>query len=412
MVAWIVDWIMSTRPMSIGTVTATTSPQLAAKTWPQIAKWTKKCITSHWFDVTTGRGSMAMRHKSHPMEWFCTAQTCEKENSEAFAGQHALTATSFYVFDEASGIDDEIDRVSEGGLTDGEPMKFAFGNPTQNEGWFYRCFKTESGRKRWSCRQIDSREVQITNKRTLAAWIEDYGIDSDFVKIRVRGMFPAMSAKQFISVADVDAAFGRNLAPGQYNFAPKVLTLDNSWEGDDDGVIALVQGLSSHILRVFPKNDNDIEIANLLAQLEDQYEADAVHIDAGYGTGVVSAGKTWGRDWKLVWFGAASPDKGCLNMRAYIWKGLRDWLKAGAAIPKDQVLYDELVAVHTVPRMDGVIQIESKQDMKKRDVPSPNRADALALARAFPVVKKVRGLAGVLKREKRDHNPYDQLGMD
>ena len=41
--------------------------------------------------------------------------------------------------------------------------------------------------------------------------IDDYGIDSDFVKVRVRGMFPSMSVKQFISIADVDAAFGRSL---------------------------------------------------------------------------------------------------------------------------------------------------------------------------------------------------------
>lgn len=387
LVAWLVDWIMSTRPFAQGTVTANTAPQLRTKTWAQIAKWTRKCITSHWFDVTTGMGSMAMRHKKHPDEWFCTAQTCAEENSEAFAGQHAANSTSFYIFDEASAVPDAIDEVSEGGLTDGEPMKFAFGNPTQNTGWFHRCFHGQ--RHRWNTAQIDSRDVQITNKKMLQEWIDDYGLDSDFVKIRVRGMFPSMSAKQFFGMKDIDAAFGRHLQPGQYQFAPRILTLDNSWEGDDPGVIGLRQGLKFEVLRSFAKNDNDMEIATLLAHLEDEHHADAVFIDGGYGTGVYSAGVTMGRDWRLVWFSGESPDPGCLNMRAYMAVQARNWLKSGGALDaKDTELYNELVSIETVPRPDGKIQLEAKKDAKRRGMPSPNRYDALGLSFAAPVVHK------------------------
>ena len=408
LVAWLVDWIMSTRPHSQGTVTANTANQLATKTWAQIVKWTKKCITAHWFDISSGKGSMRMAHKAHPESWFCAAQTCDKENSEAFAGQHAATSTSFYIFDEASAIDDEIDRVSEGGLTDGEPMKFAFGNGTQNSGWFHRCF--HGHKHRWGRRHIDSRTVQITNKKFMSEMIADYGIDSDMVKIRIRGMFPAMSSKQFISVTDADAALSRHLRAEQYIFAPKVLTLDNSWEGDDPGVINLRQGLRSEVLRSFPKNDNDIEIANLLARLEDEHQADAVFIDAGYGTGVYSAGKTMGRDWRLVWFAGESPDKGYLNMRAWIWGQMRDWLKAGGVIGNDVELHAEMVSVHTVPRMDGVIQLEAKKDLKKREQPSPNRADALAISFAYPVVKRQRRPAGgTLNGKAQDHDPYASI---
>jgi hypothetical protein len=49
--AWLVNWIMSTRPNSQGTVTANTYPQLQSKTWPAILKWTRLCITSHWFEL-------------------------------------------------------------------------------------------------------------------------------------------------------------------------------------------------------------------------------------------------------------------------------------------------------------------------------------------------------------------------
>lgn len=409
LVAWLVDWIMSTRPFAQGTVTATTAQQLRTKTWAQIAKWTKKCITAHWFDVHTGMGTMRMQHKAHPDEWFCQAQSCAEENSEAFAGQHAANSTSFYIFDEASGVPDRIDEVSEGGLTDGEPMKFAFGNGTQNTGWFPDCFKKM--RHRWGTRHIDSRDVQITNKRILQEWIDDHGLDSDFVKVRVRGMFPSLGSKQFISVKDADEAFGRHLRPEQFNFAPKVLTLDPAWDGDDELVFGLRQGLKFEVLRVLPKNDNDIEIANMLARFEDDLEADGVIIDKGYGTGIYSAGVTWGRDWLLADFGSGSPDPGCLNLRAFMWNEVRKWLKAGGAIPKDQVLYDDLVGPMTVPRPNGVLQLESKRDMKRRQVPSPNRADALALSFAYPIEKKDR-TNPVPRPASRtgDHDPYASLG--
>lgn len=403
-VAWIVNWIMSTRPFAKGTVTATTAPQLEAKTWSEIAKWTKKCITGHWFEISQGRGNMKMKHKEHPESWYCNAQTCREEDSEAFAGQHAADSTSFYIFDEASGVPDKIWEVAFGGLTDGEPMFFAFGNPTQNTGKFRECFGAQ--RHRWGTRQIDSREVQITNKAILQEWIDDYGLDSDFVKVRVRGMFPSMSAKQFISVTDADAGLNRHLRREQYEFAPKILTCDPAWEGDDDLVIGLRQGLRFDVLRVMPKNDNDIQIANILAMLEDEHEVDGVLIDKGYGTGIWSAGETMGREWLLVDFGEASPDPGCLNMRAYIWRQMRDWLKKGGSYT-DKTLHAELIAPQTVPRMDGKIQLEAKKDMKRRHEPSPNRADALAISFAYPIEKKRRP-DGIPRRRQRphDHDPY------
>ena len=409
--AWLVDWIMSTRPYAKGTVTATTAPQLETKTWAEIAKWTRKCITGHWFEVTTGRGNMRMTHREHPESWYCAAQTCREENSEAFAGQHAVNSTSFYLFDEASGVPDKIKEVAEGGLTDGEPMMFAFGNPTQNSGWFFDCFNSQ--RHRWGTQQIDSRSVQITNKATLAEWVADYGIDSDFVKVRVRGMFPALSAKQFISVADADAALGRHLRPEQYGFAPKILTLDPAWDGDDDLVFGLRQGLRFDILRVIPKNDNDIEIANMLARFEDEHQADGVIIDKGYGTGIYSAGATMGRDWLLADFGSASPDPGCLNLRAYMVREVRDWFKEGGAIADNKegkLLHAEAISIQTVPRFDGVIQLEAKKDMKRRGLASPNRLDALGLSFAFPIEKRRHASIVPLRpAPMREHDPYAVL---
>lgn len=384
-VAWLVLWIMSTRPHCHGTVTATTSNQLSAKTWPEIAKWTKRCVTGRWFEVTTGKGNMRLSHKRYAESWYCNAQTCNEQEAEAFAGQHAADSTSFYIFDEASGVPDAIKDVAEGGLTDGEPMMFAFGNGTQNTGWFYDCFHAQA--HRWNTQHIDSREVQITNKEFLQELIDDYGLDSDFVKVRVRGMFPSLSVKQYISVADADAGFKRHLLITQYDFAPVVLTCDPAWEGDDELVIGKRQGLRYDVLKVIAKNDNDIEIAGIIARYEDDLKAEAVFIDGGFGTGIVSAGRTMARNWQIVWASAAPPDEGCFNMRAYCAKQVRDWLKAGGSYG-DQKLHDELICFEAAPRMDGKLQIEAKKDIKRRLGYSPGRYDALALSFAYPVKPK------------------------
>jgi hypothetical protein len=185
LVAWIVDWIMSTRPNCQGTITANTYTQLETKTWAAIQKWTRMCVTGAWFQATGTR----LYHRQYPQTWFCSAQSCREENSEAFAGQHAVSSTSFYLFDEASAIPDKIFEVAEGGLTDGEPMIFAFGNPTRAGGKFHRVtFGSE--RDRWNHRSIDSRICMLPNKAQIAEWIEDYGEDSDFVRVRVRGLPP------------------------------------------------------------------------------------------------------------------------------------------------------------------------------------------------------------------------------
>ena len=238
------------------------------------------------------------------------------------------------IFDEASAIADKVWEVAEGAMTDAdtEIIWLAFGKPTRNTGRFRECFRRF--KHRWITRQIDSRDVEGTNKAQIEKWVEDHGLESDFIKVRVRGMFPSMSAKQFISEADVAAAYGRRLARAQYEFAPKILTLDPAWEGDDELAFGLRQGLSFQLLRTMGKNDNDLVVAKILADFEDEHQADAVFVDAGFGTGIVSAGQGMGRAWTLVWFSGASGDVGCLNKRAEMYKQARDWLKAGAPYRK------------------------------------------------------------------------------
>jgi hypothetical protein len=195
---------------------------------------------------------------------------------------------------------------------------------------------------------------------------------------------------QLIGQDDVDAAAKRHLRYDQYSFAPKIIGVDPAWTGDDALEIYLRQGLYSKHLLTLPKNDNDVLVANKIAMLEDEYQADAVFVDGGYGTGIVSVGRSLGRDWRIVWFGGASTDPGYVNKRAEMWgKGVKTWLKEGGAIdPNDTDLQQDLTGPETVPRVDGKILLESKEDMKERGLPSPNKGDAFALTFAEPVVKR------------------------
>lgn len=383
LIGMVVNWSMSTCRDTRVVATANTEKQLITKTWPEISKWTGLAINAHWWKVPAM--SLYSVDVGCDKSWRADAISWSENNTEAFAGLHNEGKRIIVIYDEASKIADKVWEVTDGALTDEdtEIIWLAFGNPTQSTGRFRECFRRY--RHLWKIRHIDSRTVEGTNKAYLDEFVATHGEDSDIVKVRVRGVFPAQSIKQFISSTDVDAAFGRHLDEAAYNFAPKILTLDNCWEGDDEGVIGMRQGLMFKVLDTFAKNDNDIDVANRLARWEDELSADAVFVDAGYGTGVVSAGKTMKRNWRLVWFAGESPDPGCLNLRSYMWKQGRDWLKQGGAIPPDPVLSQDLTGPETVSRLDGKIQIEGKKDMKARSLPSPGRGDALMLSFAYPV---------------------------
>jgi hypothetical protein len=65
-----------------------------------------------------------------------------------------------------------------------------------------------------------------------------------------------------------------------------------------------------------------------------------------------------------------------------------------ASIPSLPELHSELAAVqYTYANAQGRLQLESKEDLKKRGLPSPDLADALALTFAEPVAHP--GLRGV-----------------
>jgi hypothetical protein len=415
MAAWLTLWIMSTRPHSRGVVTANTGEQLASKTWAGVSAWKSRCITGHWFDITTGKGAMKLVHKQHPDTWRVDAQTSREENSESFAGLHAANSTPWYLFDEASAIPPKIWEVAEGGKTDGEPMHFAFGNPTRNTGSFAECFG--KNRHRWNTRHIDSRSVQITNKATLQAWVDDYGEDSDFVRIRVRGIFPRASSLQFIPRDLVDVAMGRQPQTTRWLGLTAAIGVDVARFGGDNSVIRTRIGRDGASIK--PKRYNGLNTMQLAARvaehinhLRDHYGLKSVtFVDGGgIGAGVVDRLRQLGYEVVEVQFGGKPNDeRKYKNKRAEMWGAVKDWLPGGI-LDKDEQLATDLTAVEYGFTPSDQILLERKEDMKKRGLASPDDGDALALTFAQPVPEWADPgdipSAGVSRSQVLDHDPY------
>ncbi|MGF2655822.1 terminase [Serratia marcescens] len=405
--AWIsmlVKWGMDTCEDCKVVVTANTENQLRTKTWPEIAKWQRLSITSDWFNCTAT--AIYANDPAHAKSWRADAVPWSENNTEAFAGLHNKGKRIILIFDEASNIADLVWEVAEGALTDEgtEIIWVAFGNPTRNMGRFRECFRKY--RHRWKGKQIDSRTVEGTNKEQIAKWEEDNGEDSDFFKVRVRGIFPDASETQFIPTGLTDAALARVVTERDVAHAPTIIGVDPAYSGADDAVIYMRRGLHAKLLWRGSKTTDDLIMAKRIADFEDQYHADAVHIDFGYGTGLHSIGSGWGRSWTLVPFGSASSDPQMARKRGEMFNNCKTWLKLGGALDERETAEDLSSAEYKV-RVDGKIEMEPKEDIKKRLGRSPGCGDALLLTFAFPVTKRQHALPG----EKRggavtDYDPY------
>lgn len=413
LVCMLIMWAMSTCEDTRCVITANTETQLKVKTWAELAKWHRLALNSHWFTFTAT--ALYSADPAHEKTWRADMVPWNEKNPEAFAGLHNQGKRILLVFDEASAIPNNIWEVAEGAMTDEdtEIIWAVFGNPTRNTGTFKECFGSRRGK--WNPVSIDSREVEGTNKAEIQAWVDEHGEDSDFVRIRVRGLFPRASSLQFI---DMDTVAKAQTKEASYLAGdPLIMTLDVARGGDDECVFAFRRGLDARSIPwVFvPGSEvrDSMRLVGIAADLMEKHQPDAFMGDGtGVGGPVLDRIRQLGYSVFEVQFGSASPNPKQANMRAYMWQNAKEWLRAGGAIPKDPKLEDDLCGPEYTHNNRDQLVLEPKDAMKRRGLASPDRGDALAMSFAVKVAVKTEGTGRKAKMRGKLDADWDPMGLD
>ena len=393
LVAWLILWMLSTRLGSTIIVTANTEQQLRSRTWAELGKWLTLAINGHWFVKTAT--------SLKPQQWYeellisdlkidtgyyyAQAQLWSEENPDAFAGVHSSAGVCL-IMDEASGIPSPIYSVSEGFFT--EPTKnrfwFSFSNPRRNSGPFYDSF--HSKRSFWNTEQIDSRDVEETDKQLFQKMLEQYGEDSTVARVEVLGQFPNVDDDTVIPIELARAAVDRDVSLTASE--PIVWGLDIARFGPDQSALCIRQGNTVFEIKTFKSMD----LMQLCGAIKNIYDSateinkpSEILVDViGLGSGVVDRLAEQGLPVRGINV-AESPasKKNYLNLRAELWFSIKDWLtRRDCRLPNDDELIAELVSPMYSYTSSGKIKIEAKEAMKKRGIKSPDKADALALTMA------------------------------
>lgn len=389
LMAWLLHWIMDTRPDSKCRVTANTVTQLETVTWAEISKWgTLKLTANRW---RTTSETMYALGKDGRANWFAVRTTCAPENAQAFAGWHNKFSTTANFFDEGGTIPEEIFEKGRGIEMDGEPFQFVFGQCSRRSGQLHRAvFGSE--RDIWDHRIISGYDV-VTSPVTLALykeWEEKYGEDEDYCRVHIKGLPPNADELQFIDHARVQAAT-KNAVQPVVNEA-LVCGVDVSGGGSAWSVARFRRGNDARSIPAIRltgqqtvANDRQLLVSKLANALND-YDVDAMFIDSAFGAVIVERLRSMGYSQvHEVNFGGPSVDEHDLNQRAYMWRSLKEWLPRGAIPERDQRLQDDLEAPGYHINRQNKLVLESKDDMQKRGVASPDDGDALALTFAQKV---------------------------
>lgn len=412
LVAWLVLWALSTATDTRIVVTANTETQLKTKTWVELAKWFRLFIGRSLFRMEAT--ALFSVDPTHAKTWRCDMIPWSEKNPEAFAGLHNQGRRVMMLFDEASAIPAIIFETASGFLSDAntERLWLCFGNPTKSTGRFRDMFEDGSG---WHTTQVDSRSVSFTNKSQIKAWERAYGADSDFVRVRVLGIFPRTGESEFISAAVVAAAQQRDAEPQRFD--PLLIGVDVARFGSDESVIVVRKGRDA---RSYPairlRGADTMQLASRVVELSQSLRADAIFIDGGgVGGGVVDRCRQLRLDVHDVQFGGKADRSDFVttgeryaNKRAEIWGAMRKWLEVGA-IEDSQDLREQLLGPSYAFNQRDEIQLERKADMRARGVASPDMADALALTFSYPVIPTAMagGEGPLTPLVQIDYDPFD-----
>jgi hypothetical protein len=375
--SWAMLWYLLTRyPVKV-VVTAPTSAQLYDALFAELKRWVKELpdAVQQLLDVKQERIEL----RASPTEAFISARTSRAEQPEALQGVHSENV--MLVADEASGVPEQVFEAAAGSMSGHNALTILFGNPVRSSGFFFDThnrLKDEWWTKRVSC--VDSPRV---SEAYISEMKSRYGEESNAYRIRVLGEFPRSDDDTIIPMELLESAKNRDVSGNPD--APIIWGLDVARFGSDSSVLCKRQ---SNVL-IDMQRWRNLDLMQLTGAVVAQYEACEfkerpveILVDSiGLGAGVVDRL----RELKLPARGinvSESPAMGAtyLNLRAELWHKLKAWLeRRDCKIPNDEDLIAELATVRYTFTSNGKVKIESKDDIRRRGLKSPDKADALCL---------------------------------
>ena len=396
--AWAIIWFLVCRPYARVVATAPTMHQLYNVLWAEVAKWLENSLVKKLLKWT--KTKIYMVGDEH--RWFAVAKTAARpENMQGFHEDHMLI-----VVDEASGIADPIMEAILGTLTGWDNKLLLCGNPNRLEGVFYDSHHGD--RDKYRTHKVSSFDSARTSRDNIDMLLRKYGRDSDVARVRIYGDFPRSTQDALISLESVELAMSKP-PPEDELRAASVLHVgaDVARFGDDKSVFSPRVGAVALPFLKYSKKST-METAGLILQLCMKYLNDkgiyknikrcTVRVDdTGVGGGVTDRLNEVIREERLpitvvpVNNGAAAKDEYYHNLGAQVWGHIRELLEQTVSgslqgkapeiyLPQDNEMVKQLIARRYHMTSRGKIQLESKQDMKKRGLESPDIADAMTLA--------------------------------
>lgn len=376
--AWLILWfVLFHRDLKVP-VTANSQDQLRDVVWAEISRWWRELppFLREMVEVTAERVSI----KADPEGSFAVARTARKEKPEALQGFHARTL-AFFV-EEASGIDDIIFETAGGALSSDDSWMFMFANPTRTSGYFHRSH--HDGRAPWRIYHIPCHASFRVPPNYVTELAAEYGEQSNVYRVRALGDFPSSEDDAVIPLGLVEAAVARDVAPTD---AAVVWGLDVARFGDDANALAKRRG---NTLLEPVREWRKVDMMQTVGRVAKEYgetplekRPSAINADViGLGAGVVDRLRELGLPVRGINVGEvpATDDGRYMRLRDELWFKARDWFdRRDATMPKDDALVAELVGPKYKVESSGKLKVESKDDMKKRGIKSPNKADAFCL---------------------------------
>ena len=388
-----IHWFLSTRPNPAINATANTETQLTTKLWRELAKVNQNAKNRSWFKWSATKFSLSETAFAAAIPW-------SENNPQAFAGTHETYVLG--VFDEASTIPAIISTTFSGAMSTDGARWLKLGNPTENTGDFYECcFGKLKWRKpgdelegKWKAHIVGSPDSPLVSKQWIKEQEYALGKDSDEYRVRILGLPPREASDQLISPASIDRAMERTIHINDR--WPLVLGVDVARQGMDRSVICPRRGLLVPDRIVSFNNTTLKELSRKIVEEihwwreEHGLEPAAINIEGGgsLGWGVIEDLWEWGYDkvFAVSPGGASSSPEDYVNKRCEMWGEAKKYLDEDTAqLPNCEPLFEDLIAPKKKPDAALRLRLETKDEMKRRGVRSPDYGDAFALTFATPV---------------------------